>query len=109
METPVDIQVEQRQSTRTNLSWPVSVWLPEANRFINGRSSNISKSGVFLTVPLATPVREGHIVEINFPRTMALAKQKGVFSRIKGGKVVRVERRNMLADASVGVAVHFEG
>jgi hypothetical protein len=40
---------------------------------------------------------------------MALAKQKGAFSRIKGGKVVRVERRNMLADASVGVAVHFNG
>ena len=100
--------VEQRKETRTELSWPVSIWLPEANRFFNGRSSNISKTGVFVTVPITTPVRAGHLVEINFPRTTALAKRKGTFARIKGGKVVRVERRNMLKDANIGVAVRFE-
>ncbi|MHC4396997.1 MAG: PilZ domain-containing protein [Planctomycetota bacterium] len=100
--------VEQRKETRTELSWPVSIWLPEANRFFNGRSSNISKTGVFVTVPITTPVRAGHVVEINFPRTMALAKRKGSFARIKSGKVVRVERRNMLKDANIGVAIQFE-
>ncbi len=99
---------EQRKNTRTDLSWPVSIWLPEANRFFNGQSSNISKTGVFVTVPMTTPIRAGHIVEINFPRTIALAKQKGRFARIKSGKVVRVERRNMLKDACIGVAVVFE-
>jgi len=108
METQMDTSTEQRRNTRTDLCWPVSIWLPEANRFFNGRSSNISRTGVFVTVPVATPVREGHIVEINFPRTTELAKQKGSFSRIKSGKVVRVERRNMLRDANVGVAVRFE-
>ena len=108
MESSTDTTIEQRENVRTTLSWPVSVWLPEANRFFHGRSSNISRTGVFLSVPVATPVREGHIMEINFPRTMTLAKQKGKFSRIKSGKVVRVERRNMLKDAQVGVAVHFE-
>ena len=99
--------IEQRKDTRTSLSWPVSLWLPEANRFFNGRSSNISKTGVFITVPITMPIRPGHIVEINFPRTVALAKQKGQFARIKSGKVVRVERKNMLKDANIGVAIAF--
>ena len=100
--------VEQRKDMRAELSWPVSVWLPEANRFFNGQSSNISKTGAFLTVPVTTPIRAGHIVEINFPRTRALATRKGGFARIKTGKVVRVERRNMLKEANIGVAVQFE-
>jgi len=100
--------IEQRKDARTAVSWPVSVWLPEANRFFNGRSSNISKTGVFVTVPITMPVRLGHTVEINFPRTVTLAKQKGQFARIKSGKVVRVDRKNMLKDANIGVAVAFE-
>jgi len=100
--------IEQRKDARTDVSWPVSVWLPEANRFFNGRSSNISKTGVFITVPMTAPIRTGHTVEINFPRTMALAKQKGRFARIKSGKVVRVERRDMLKDASIGIGIAFE-
>jgi len=86
----------------------VSIWLPEANRFFNGRSTNISKTGVFVSLPITTPVRTGHIVEINFPRTMALAEEKGRFARIKSGKVVRVERKNILKDANIGVAIRFE-
>ena len=100
--------IEQRKETRMAVSWPVSVWLPEANRFFNGRSSNISKTGVFVTVPITMPVRLGHTVEINFPRTVTLAKQKGQFARVKSGKVVRVDRKNMLKDASIGVAIAFE-
>ncbi len=100
--------IEQRKDARTAVSWPVSVWLPEANRFFNGRSSNISKTGVFVTVPITMPVRLGHTVEINFPRTVTLAKQKGQFARIKSGKVVRVDRKNMLKDASIGVAIAFK-
>lgn len=99
--------IEQRKDTRTNLSWPVSVWLPEANRFFNGRSSNISKTGVFIRLPMTTPIRSGHFVEINFPRTEALAKQKGQFARIKNGKVVRVERKDILKDANIGIAIEF--
>jgi hypothetical protein len=98
---------EQRRDTRTNLSWPVSIWLPEANRFFNGQSLNISRTGVFLSVSVTTPVHAGNVVELNFPRTVTLARQKGGFARIKTGKVVRVERRNMLKDANIGVAVQF--
>ncbi len=99
--------VEQRKDTRTELSWPISIWLPEANRFFHGRSSNISKTGAFLNVPMTMPVRAGHTVEINFPRTAVLAEEKGSFARIKKGKVVRVERRNMLKDSNIGVAIQF--
>jgi hypothetical protein len=100
--------VEQRMESRTNLSWPVSVWLPQANRFFNGRSSNISKIGAFIAVPMTMPVQTGNIVEINFPRTTILAEQKGQFARIKRGRVVRVERKQALDDASIGVGIAFE-
>ena len=82
--------------------------MPEAKRFFNGQSANISKTGVFLNVPMTTPVRQGQIVELNFPRSTALAKEKGGFARIKLGRIVRVERRNTLTDAKLGVAVVFE-
>jgi hypothetical protein len=100
--------VEQRKESRTNLSWPVSVWLPEANRFFNGRSANISRSGVFITVPITTPAREGNIVELNFPRTDTLAREKGRYARIKRGRVVRVDRRRTLDEASIGLGIAFE-
>jgi hypothetical protein len=56
---------------------------------------------------MTTPVRLGQPVEINFPRTTVMAKEKGAFARIKGGKVVRVERNNVLRDTSIGLAVQF--
>jgi len=99
---------EQRKDTRTILSWPVSIWLPEAKRFFNGRSSNISKTGVYVKLPMTTPVLLGHTVEVNFPRTETLAREKGQFARIKTGKVVRVERNSMFKDANIGVAIMFE-
>ena len=100
--------VEQRTETRTELSWPVSMWLPNANRFFNGHSSNISKTGVFVNLPMTTPVREGNTVEINFPRTSALAEEKGQFARLKKGKVIRIDRKGILTSANIGVAVRFE-
>lgn len=107
METSTSV-IEQRNDTRSDLAWPVSVWLPEASRFFNGKSVNISKGGVYLSVPMTTPVKQGHFIEINFPRTEALAKEKGKYARIKSGTVVRVDRSNMLEDASIGLAVKFE-
>jgi hypothetical protein len=104
----MDTLVEQRTETRSQISWPVSVWLPQANRFFNGYSANISKSGVYVKLPMTTPLREGNIVEVNFPRTMALAEEKGQFGRLKQGRIVRVDRKTMLRDAKVGVAIQFE-
>ena len=99
---------EQRRDTRTDLSWPVSVWVPKANRFFNGKSSNISKTGVFVKMPMTTPLGPGSMVELNFPRTTTLAEQKGQFARIKRGKVVRVDRDSTLEDASIGIGIVFE-
>jgi len=99
--------VEQRNETRTQMSWPVSVWLPQANRFFNGHSANISKGGVFVKLPMTTPIRQGDTIEINFPRTTGLAEEKGQFGRLKKGTVLRIERKCMLQDAKVGIAVQF--
>ena len=107
MEQTVETAVENRRAMRTMLSWPVSIWLPEANRFFNGKTINVAKGGVLLSMPMTTPIRPGHVVEINFPRTMGLAKKKGQFARIKAGKIIRVERGTITADATIGVAVQF--
>ncbi len=108
MTTATETLVENRRDSRTTLNWPVSVWLPEANRFFNGRSCNVSKTGVFLRLSLTAPIRSGHIVELNFPRTPDLAKEKGQFARIKKGKVVRIDRKNMLETAEIGVGIAFQ-
>ena len=100
--------IEQRREKRTDLSWPVSVWLPDAGRFFNGQSANISKTGVFVSVPMTTPARKGSTVELNFPRTETLAKEKGQFARIRRGRVVRVDRRRTLDDATIGLGIAFE-
>ena len=99
--------IEQRTDNRNKVAWPVSVWIPEANRFFNGRSCNISKTGVFITLPLTTPIQTGNTVELNFPRTESLASEKGQFARIKAGKVVRVDRNQLLENAEIGVGIAF--
>lgn len=104
----METSVEQRKERRTDLTWPVSLWLPEASRFFNGRSANISKVGAFVTVPMTTPVRRGSMVELNFPRTDALAERKGQFARIKKGRVVRVDRKTTLEEATIGLGIAFE-
>ena len=38
---------------------------------------------------------------------MALAKKRGQFARIKSGRVVRVNRENVLEEANIGVAIEF--
>ncbi len=103
----IETLVENRKSARTILSWPISLWLPEANRFFNGKTINVAKGGVLLSMPMTTPIRPGHIVEINFPRTTNLAKKKGQFARIKCGKVIRVERDALTSDATIDVAIQF--
>ena len=70
------VAAEQRKNTRTQVAWPVSVWLPEANRFFNGRSSNISSGGVLVRIPATTPLRTGHVVELNFPPQWRLPREK---------------------------------
>lgn len=100
--------INQRNDVRSDLSWPVSIWLPEANRFFNGKSINVSKGGAYISVPMTTPVRSGHEIEVNFPRTMSLAKQKGQYARIKNAKILRVDRKQMLQAGSIGIAVEFE-
>ena len=100
--------VEQRQEIRQDLSWPISIWLPEANRFFNGKSINVSKGGAFISVPMTTPVASGNEIEINFPRTQTLAKEKGQYARIKNAKVLRVDRKQMLSSGTIGIAVEFD-
>ncbi len=101
------VATEKRTELRRDLNWPVSMWLPEANRFFNAKTVNIAKGGVLVSMPISTPVKNGSVVELNFPRTMELARKKGQFARIKTGKVVRVDRKSILQNAGISVAVQF--
>lgn len=100
--------LEQRRSKRMNINWPVSVWHAKAGRFINGRSLDVSHGGAMIEVPLASPMREGQDLEVNFPRSNRLTKDKGCSARIKGARVVRIDRSQALNTASLKVAVQFE-
>lgn len=105
METAIE---EQRKDVRTDLTWPVSVWIPNAFGFFNGRIINVSRGGIYISVPIITLVIVGEQVEINFPRTAVLAKRKGQYARLKSGKVLRVERKMLLEEPATYIAVQFD-
>ena len=98
---------EQRRAERSEVVWPVSLWHPKAVRFFNGRSMNVSSTGVLVKLPLKIPLAEGQEVELNFPRSEPLAKDKGSFARIKTARVVRIDRTESLKSAAVMVGLAF--
>ena len=98
---------EQRRSERNDVNWPVSVWNPKASRFFNGRSVNVSTDGTLIALPMQTPVCEGQDLEINFPRTEELAKDKGTYARVKTAKVVRIDRSDTLNQAAIKIGLQF--
>ena len=98
---------EQRQTERSTVQWPVSIWHPKAARFFNGRSVNVSTGGALVVLPMKAPVREGQNLEINFPRSETLAKDKGSFARVKSAQVVRVDRTDSLMSATIKVGLAF--
>ena len=98
---------EQRQTERSAVQWPVSIWHPKAARFFNGRSVNVSTGGALVVLPMKAPLREGQDLEINFPRSETLAKDKGGFARVKSAHVVRIDRTDSLMSATVKVGLAF--
>ena len=98
---------EQRKAERSPVQWPVSIWHPKASRFFNGHSVNVSSLGALVELPMKTPVREGQDLEINFPRSESLAKDKGGFARVKTAQVVRIDRSDSLLSASIKVGLEF--
>ena len=98
---------EQRSTPRSDVNWPVSVWNPKATRFFNGRSVNVSAGGALVTMPVNAPVIEGQDVEVNFPRSETLARDKGCFARIKSARVVRVDRSQVTESARIHVGLEF--
>ena len=68
---------------------------------------NVSMEGALISLPLQTPVCEGQDVEINFPRTEMLAKDKGSYSRIKTARVVRIDRSDAVDKAVVKIGLQF--
>ena len=92
---------EKRKSRRSNLSWPISVWVPRLNRFSNCNLKNISSGGCLAEKRISFGFKMGEIVEVNFPRTDRLAKLKGTYSRIKTAKVVRIKGNDVAVEFDV--------
>ena len=103
---------EERKCVRTDLSWPVSIWVPAINRFLNGKTVNISEGGVRISTDFEGVCRVGQVVEVNFPRTEILAKEKGQYSRIKSGKIVRMDTTGpsytLIERGAIHIAVQFD-
>ena len=99
---------EQRNSKRTDVRWPVSLWNPMATRFYNGKSINVSGDGALVALSMQAPIAQGQEVEINFPRTEPLARSKGRFARIKTARVVRIDRSEALDSAIIKVGLEFQ-
>jgi c-di-GMP-binding flagellar brake protein YcgR len=85
------MMIERRAEPRTSIDWPVSVYHPYAEQFLNARSVDVSRGGAKIRLDDNAPVTVGQTLELNFPRTATLAKVAGCFSRIKTARVVRVE------------------
>ena len=105
-EYAVEAGIENRKSARTNLKWPVSIWMPEVKRFYSGTAVNIAEGGVMIKLPTTAPIQAGDLVEINLPRTTSLTKKKGQYARIKIAKVLRVQRES-IRNACIGIAMQF--
>ena len=99
---------EQRHAKRMLANWPVSVWHPLAARFFNGRSANISASGVLLELPMKAPIQEGQAVEVNFPRSDKLNGQACYLSHTKKARVIRIDRVDSIQSASIKVGLAFD-
>ncbi|MCF7958021.1 MAG: PilZ domain-containing protein [Phycisphaerae bacterium] len=98
---------EQRSSRRTQVNWPISVWHPKLSKFFNGKGLNVSRSGALVTLPMMVPLRKGQEVEVNFPRSQAMAKSKGQFARIKTARIVRIDRSDSVRSTQVKVGLEF--
>jgi hypothetical protein len=83
------------------------MWHPEAEAFFHVQSVNISRAGAMLRISGKTPVRLGEVVELNFPRTKALASQHGCFARNKLARVVRVDETDFFFAGELAVAFEF--
>jgi hypothetical protein len=101
------LALERRSTSRYDLRWPVSMWHPEAEQFFHVQSVNISRNGAMLRVGIKTPLQLGQVVELNFPRTKALASQHGCFARNKLARVVRVDELDYFFAGEVAVALEF--
>ncbi len=98
---------EQRSEVRSEVWWPVSLYHPKASKFFNGCSVDVSRGGALVQMPMATPICEGQVVEVNFPRRDNLAQSKGAYARVKSARVVRIDRGSSLESATIKVGLMF--
>ena len=101
------LALERRNTARYDLRWPVSLWHPEEERFFHIQSINISRTGAMLRINMKTPLKLGQVVELNFPRTKALASQHGCYARNKLARIVRVDEYDYFFSGEVSVAMEF--
>ena len=101
------LALERRRTSRHDLRWPVSMWHPEEERFFHVQSINISRTGALVRVSMKTPIALGQVVELNFPRTQALAAQHGCFARNKLARVVRVDDYDYFFSGERAVGLDF--
>jgi len=97
---------DRRQHARYPLATSVQFHHSPSRRDIPGRCADISRSGMKMYVPAATPVRPGDPIQVTLGST-----GRPEFSALADGPVpasiVRVDRNALLASGHLAVGVRF--
>jgi len=99
---------DRRKNKRIILEIPISAWVPAANKFYNGRTLNVSRSGALIKCIRGLPIKPGDQIEINFALTRPKANVVVSFTRVMNCRVTRKFQQNIKQSGNFIFAVCFE-
>lgn len=97
---------ERRQDQRYPLSTNVNFLHGPSNREFPGRCVDISKGGMLMYVPVATPVKVGQPLRLSVG-SVNRPEFAGLSEKPVPGAIVRVDRHCLLEEGYVAVGVRF--
>jgi c-di-GMP-binding flagellar brake protein YcgR len=97
---------ERRVSPRYQLAAGVQFFHGPSGRNLPARCVDISRGGLLMYVPAASPVQPGQTIRLTLG-AISLPKLAGLSGAPIGGTIVRVDRRALLAEGCLAVGVRF--
>jgi hypothetical protein len=102
----IGIGAERRRGLRVRQHRPIKIFEPVTHKYFGGQTEDVSATGLRVELPLSTPVRPGHIVNVHVGlnyRGEALANRRSMIP----ARVVWVGRRADLARGHLTAGVEF--
>ena len=97
---------ERRFSPRYQLAAGVRFFHGPSGRDLPGRCVDISRGGLLMYVPAASPVRPGQTIRLTLG-AISLPDLAGLSGAPIEGTIVRVDRGSLLAEGHLAVGVRF--